>query len=111
LTISKDVNETALLNLTIYRPKTVEVFSYPMLPNYRKRIAFWKVPRLRPFVFLVRAVCQLKWAWIVGGVVLVGELKCGEKPVPLLHCAAHISLGLIWDRTLALAVRSSPLFV
>jgi hypothetical protein len=32
-----------------------------------------------------------------------------KNPVPVLFCAARISLGLIWDRTLALAVTGWPL--
>jgi hypothetical protein len=33
----------------------VKVRFYPMLPDFRNSTAFWKVPRLRPFMFLVRS--------------------------------------------------------
>jgi hypothetical protein len=88
----------------------VEVFSYPMLLVFRKSLAFWKVPRLRPFVFLVKAIVDedecgglAEWNWQQKKEIL------GEKPVPVLLCAAHNSLGLIWDRNLALAVTGWPL--
>jgi len=45
---------------------------YPMLPNIRKSIAFWQVPRLRPFVLLARATCRWRWVWSVGGIILQG---------------------------------------
>jgi hypothetical protein len=35
----------------------VEVLLYPVLPDYRRNMAFQKVPRLRTFV-LVRATCK-----------------------------------------------------
>jgi hypothetical protein len=35
----------------------IESFFYVMFPDFRKGIAFWKPPRLRPFVFMVRAMC------------------------------------------------------
>lgn len=94
----------------IKRPRKVEVFSYPLFPVFRKSIAFWKVPMFRPFVFLVRAAvdegeCEglVEWNRQEKKEIL------GEKSVPVLLCAAHISLGLIWDRTLALAVTGWPL--
>ena len=54
----------------LWRPRQVEVFSYPMLTVLRKSQAFWKFPRLRPFVFLVRAAVDedgcggvAEWNW------------------------------------------------
>jgi hypothetical protein len=32
--------------------------SYPVFPDFRKNIAFFKVPRLRPFVLLVTVTCR-----------------------------------------------------
>jgi hypothetical protein len=37
--------------------KEVEVLFYLLILDFRKNIAFWKAPRYRPFVFLVRATC------------------------------------------------------
>jgi hypothetical protein len=51
---------------------------YPMLPDFRKSIAFWKDLRLRPFVLLVTATSmQHLWNYIYRGnpEILV------EKPV------------------------------
>ena len=45
-----------------------------MLPDFRKTTACWKVPRLRPFVVLVRAVtCRCRWLCSNGGMILTGE--------------------------------------
>jgi len=38
------------------------------LTDVRKRTAFWKVPKLRPFVLLVRAISR--WVWSNGGMKL-----------------------------------------
>jgi hypothetical protein len=48
--------------------------SYPMLPDFRKSIGVWKVPRLRPFVLLVRAARRWWW-WVrwMGGMLLQKE--------------------------------------
>ena len=34
--------------------KKVRIRFYPMIPNFRDSTCFWKVPRFRPFVLLVR---------------------------------------------------------
>jgi hypothetical protein len=44
-----------------------------LLTDFRKSIGFWKVPRLRPIVLLVRAACRWRWVWSVGRVILTGE--------------------------------------
>jgi hypothetical protein len=41
------------------------------LTDVRKRTAFWKVPRLRPFVLLVRAISR--WIWSSGGMKLTRQ--------------------------------------
>ena len=41
-----------------------------MLRDLRNRIAFGKVPRLRPFVLLVRVMCRWRWELSIGGRVL-----------------------------------------
>jgi len=52
--------------LTRLRVKvTVHVFFYHYFWN---STAFWKVPRLRPSVLLVRATCRWKWVCSFGGV-------------------------------------------
>jgi len=48
-----------------------------------------------------------RWGWVWGLVEWNWQEKkeiLGEEPVPVLLCATHNSLGLIWDRNLALAV-------
>ena len=47
-----------------------KVLSYPMLPDFRKSIAVWKVPRLRPFALLVRAARRWRWVTCIGGMLL-----------------------------------------
>jgi hypothetical protein len=36
----------------------VQIFFYPMLPDFQKSIAFRNVSRLRPLVILVRITCS-----------------------------------------------------
>jgi hypothetical protein len=36
-------------------------------------VDIWKVARLRPFYFLVRAACRWRWGWTNGGIMLTGE--------------------------------------
>jgi hypothetical protein len=43
-----------------------------MLVDFRKTFAFWKVPRLSPFV-LIRATCRWRWVWSIGGIKLIRE--------------------------------------
>ena len=70
--------------LTRLRVKvTVHVFFYDY---FRNSTAFWKVPRLRPSVLLVRATRRWKWVWSFGGVewnVLTGRnANNWRKPCP-----------------------------
>jgi hypothetical protein len=46
---------TSALIVILSRGRKLKVLFYPMLPDFRKTIAFRKVPRLRPFALLVRA--------------------------------------------------------
>jgi len=55
LAIPKDVDGTSLLFNHIKTEKCGSIF-LSNAPFFRKSLAFWKVPRLRPFVFLVRAI-------------------------------------------------------
>jgi hypothetical protein len=62
------------LNLWILALKTKWKYFYcslHSLTDVRKRTAFWKVPRLRPFVLLVRATCR--WVWSNGGMKLTRQ--------------------------------------
>jgi len=45
---------------------------YTIFAYFRKGIVFWKVPRLRPFVVLVRATCTWRREWGVGGMTVTG---------------------------------------
>jgi hypothetical protein len=50
-----------------------------------------KVPRLRPFVLMLREACR----WSTGGMELTGETRSiGEKPVPVPLGPPQISHGL-----------------
>jgi hypothetical protein len=40
------------------KTKKVKVLLYSMLSDFRKSIAFGKVPRLSPFTILLRAMCR-----------------------------------------------------
>jgi len=65
------------------------MFFYPMLPDYRKIIFFWKVPKLRLFVLLVKATCRCRCVWSTGGSVLTWELKYSEKNLINSHFVHH----------------------
>lgn len=41
-------------------PMKIETVFYPVLPDFQKRTAFLKVPRPRPFVFLLRVTCRYR---------------------------------------------------
>jgi hypothetical protein len=81
-----------------------------MLPELGKSIALRKVPRFRPFILLVRAICRWRCAWSIGGKIMTGENNLlGGKRVLVPLCSPQISHGLTWDRTLASAVRGRRL--
>jgi hypothetical protein len=42
----------------LLRRRKMKIFFYPLLPDFRNRIAFWNVLRLRLLVLLVKAACQ-----------------------------------------------------
>jgi hypothetical protein len=58
---------------------TVEAVFDSVLPGFRKKIAFWRVPRLRLFVFMVRTTCRWRWIWSVGGMVQTGESRSTRR--------------------------------
>ena len=74
-------------------------------PIFMKKVAFWKVPSLHPFVTLLPAICT--WTWATDGILMeyTETPKQAEKPC---HNATlpNISYGLTRDRTRASAVRS-----
>jgi hypothetical protein len=65
--------------LIVIKKRSERTFFF-LLPNCRRSISFWKVPRLRPFVLLVRATCRWRWVWSIGGMILTGEKqRTGKK--------------------------------
>jgi hypothetical protein len=50
-------NTTTDLGIALKTNK-MKVLFYPMHPEFQKTTAFWKVPRLCPFVLPVRATCR-----------------------------------------------------
>ena len=70
----------------------VKVLSQSMLPDFRNSTAFFfTVPRLLPFVPLVRT-CKWRWVWSTGGRYWQGRTRVlGEKPVHVPLCPPHIS--------------------
>ena len=60
-----------------------------------------KVPRLRPFVFLVKATCRLSVVGSVREIVATGE----RRTVPVTFCVPQILHGLARDRNRAFAVK------
>jgi hypothetical protein len=80
--------------------KRCESTSYPMLPDGPKIIAFWEVPRLRPFVFLITATCRWRWVWSIGGTILTGETEVlGEKHYTALVVDVWMSMEHWWNDT------------
>jgi len=65
---------------------------YPVLPDFQKSTAFWNVPKLCPFVLLVRATCRWRWVWNIAEVL-------GEKPVPMPLFPSHILHGYLRSNT------------
>jgi len=61
--------------LSTLKLKKLQMLFYAMPSDFQKSIAFWKVPRLRPFAFLVRATCRWRWEWSIGGMIQTGEAK------------------------------------
>ena len=46
-------------------------------------LLFWKVPRIRPSVLLVRATCKWRLVCSIGGIILTGENRSTwRKPCP-----------------------------
>jgi hypothetical protein len=77
------------------KTKKVKTLFYPTLSNFRKSFAFWRVPKLCPFVLQVRATCGWKWKWSTGGMNETGEDRISRRnPVPVPLFPLQISYGL-----------------
>ena len=78
--------------------KKSESFFCPLLPDLRKIVAFWEVPRLRYFFLLVKVIFWRKWARNLNGMTLtVANLSYPTPTSPL------ILREVTWDRTRAFA--------
>ena len=83
----------------------VKILFCPMRLDFRKSVAYRKVPMIRPFVLLVRVTCRWRGAWSICGWCLQGITGVlGENPVPM-PLFTQISHGMIWNRSRASAVR------
>jgi len=46
------------LSINSFKTKTIKSCCYQMLALFRKCVRFWKAPRVRPIVLLVRLTCR-----------------------------------------------------
>ena len=68
----------------------LKVLFYPMLPDFWKRTAFWKVPRVHSLVLLVREMYRWRWVWSNGETIFTWEkLKFWEKNLSQCHFVQH----------------------
>ena len=123
VTFSSPDNPDTALCLTCYGPwlyselinvnplmKILKVFSYPLIPNFRNSIAFWKFPRLWPLVLLSKVVSTRRWVWSICGILLTGENCSTRRKVwPSPTFPIQIAHGLGWNRTRTSAVRNGQL--
>jgi len=81
-----------------------------MAPDFRNSNTIWKVPRLRPFVFLVREICIWIWVYCTGGMILTRWHRITRTETWFSgFCPPYISHGLICDRNRAFGVTSRRL--
>ena len=72
--------------------------------QFPKCLAFWKVPRLLPFV-LVEATYRWRRVWSMDGIIMLWESqRTRRKPVPVPLCSPQTSYKLTRDRTRASAM-------
>jgi len=78
----------------------VKVLLSAVLPSFRKRVPVWKIHRLRPLVFLVRAICSWRWVWSIGGMILTGETEVlAEKRYTAWVVDEWMSMEHWWNDT------------
>ena len=56
-------------------PSVAQSILCPMLPNSQNTVVCQKVPRLGPFIFVVRATCRWRWIWNIGGKMLTVRIQ------------------------------------
>jgi len=78
---------------------TQTIHFYTLLLDLQNSVAFWKVPRLRPFV-LVRASCRGRWLWSTAGMILTGGTEVlGEKHYTAWVVDGWMSMEQWWNGT------------
>ena len=62
-------------------PDNIRLTFLPNATDFRNSTAFWKAPRLRPSVRLVRATCRWWWMWSTAGMMLTRNTDVlADKP-------------------------------
>jgi hypothetical protein len=75
-------NHAQSYNTLYIRVHEVKALFYPMFPDFRNNIGFYKVPRLHLFVLLVRATWRWIWVWALEEWYCQGKTEVlGENPV------------------------------
>lgn len=63
---------------------------YHFIRDFRTRTAFWKLPRPRPFVLLIKAMCRWRLVLSSGGMVLTeGKPNDSDKNLSQCHFVHH----------------------
>jgi hypothetical protein len=87
--IARVVNTFLGLNLPF---KDKKVRSFSVFPDFRNSTDFWKFPRLRPFIVLMRAIYRWRWVWSFGGMIMTRKNRL-ENNLPqwnFLHLKYHV---------------------
>ena len=79
--------------LSVIYQKMWDEFFNTVLPDFFKCFAFWKVPRLRPFVLPVRITCRWRWVGNTGGVIRENHRSARRKSSP---SATLFTTNLTW---------------
>ena len=64
----------------------VKIFFSPILPVFRKTVAFWKVLRLRSLILLVRAIFRIRWISSICWMILWGANRSRSTVRKLSQC-------------------------